>query len=37
MNNYLLGISCFYHDSAAVLLNNGKILGAAEGEPIVFK
>lgn len=29
---YVLGISCFYHDSAAVLLNDGNILAAAEEE-----
>ncbi len=37
MNNYLLGISCFYHDSAAVLLNNGKILGAVQEERFTRK
>lgn len=29
---YILGISCFYHDSAACLLENGKILAAAQEE-----
>lgn len=29
---YLLGISCFYHDSAAVLLKNGIIIAAAQEE-----
>lgn len=29
---YILGISCFYHDSAACLLKNGKIVAAAEEE-----
>lgn len=28
----ILGISCFYHDSAAVLLKDGKILAASEEE-----
>ena len=31
-NKYILGISCGYHDSAACLLYNGKILGAVEEE-----
>ena len=25
---YLLGLSCFYHDSAAVLICNGEIISA---------
>ena len=29
---YILGISCFYHDSAAALLKDGKILAAAQEE-----
>jgi len=29
---YILGISCFYHDAAAVLLNNGRLIAAAEEE-----
>tara|TARA_Y100000310_G_scaffold100506_2_gene98368 strand:+ start:6357 stop:8120 length:1764 start_codon:yes stop_codon:yes gene_type:complete len=29
---YILGISCFYHDSAAALLKDGKIVAAAEEE-----
>lgn len=28
----ILGISCFYHDSAAVLIDDGKIVAAAEEE-----
>ena len=28
----ILGISCFYHDSAASLISNGKILAAAQEE-----
>lgn len=28
----ILGISCFYHDSAAVLVDDGKIIAAAEEE-----
>ena len=29
---YILGISAFYHDSAAALLKNGKIVGAIQEE-----
>ena len=29
---YILGISCFYHDSAACILKNGDILAAAQEE-----
>lgn len=29
---YILGISCFYHDSAACLVRDGKILAAAQEE-----
>lgn len=29
---YILGISCYYHDSAATLLKDGKIVAAAEEE-----
>lgn len=29
---YILGISCFYHDAAAALLKDGKIVAAAEEE-----
>jgi carbamoyltransferase len=29
---YILGISCYYHDSAAVLLNDGDLIAAAEEE-----
>lgn len=32
MSSHLLGISAFYHDSAAVLLKDGKILAAAQEE-----
>ena len=30
--NFLLGISCFYHDSAAVLIRDGQILSAVQEE-----
>lgn len=29
---YILGISCYFHDSAACLLKNGKVIAAAEEE-----
>jgi len=29
---YILGISCYYHDSAAALLKDGKVVAAAEEE-----
>ncbi|MBU1087955.1 MAG: carbamoyltransferase [Candidatus Omnitrophica bacterium] len=29
---YILGISCYYHDSAAALIKDGKIIAAAEEE-----
>ncbi len=29
---YILGISCYYHDSAAALLQNGKVVAAVEEE-----
>lgn len=31
-NNYVLGISCFYHDSAAALIADGKVVAAAQEE-----
>jgi len=31
----ILGISCFYHDSAACLLSNGKIIAAAQEERFI--
>jgi len=31
-NQYVLGISCFYHNSAAALIRNGEIVAAAEEE-----
>lgn len=34
---YILGISCFYHDSAAALLKNGKIIAAAQEERFTRK
>lgn len=32
MTGYILGISCGYHDSAAALIKDGKVLGACEEE-----
>ncbi|SMD32770.1 carbamoyltransferase [Reichenbachiella faecimaris] len=32
MDNYILGISCFYHDSAAAILRNGEVVAAAQEE-----
>ena len=29
---YILGISCYYHDAAAVLLKDGMLIAAAEEE-----
>ncbi len=34
---YIIGISCFYHDSAACLLKDGKIMAAAEEERFTRK
>ncbi len=34
---YIIGISCFYHDSAACLVYNGKILAAAQEERFTRK
>ena len=35
--SYILGISAFYHDSAACILKNGKILAAAQEERFTRK
>jgi len=34
---YILGISAFYHDSAACLLKNGEIIAAAQEERFTRK
>ena len=34
---YVLGISCYYHDSSAALLKDGKIVAAAEEERFTRK
>ena len=36
-NNYILGISAFYHDSAACLLRDGEIVAAAQEERFTRK
>ena len=35
--NYILGISCFYHDSAAALILDGEILSAVQEERFTRK
>jgi len=35
--NYILGISCFYHDSGAVLLRDGEVVYAAQEERFTRK
>jgi len=37
MCKYILGISCYYHDSAAALLKDGKVVAAAEEERFTRK
>ncbi len=37
MNKYILGISCFYHDSAATLIRDGEILIAVQEERFTRK
>ena len=32
MSSYILGLSCFYHDSAAALIKDGEIVAAAQEE-----
>ena len=32
VNGYILGISCGYHDSAASLIKNGRVIAACEEE-----
>ena len=34
---YIVGISCFYHDSAACIVHDGKILAAAQEERFTRK
>ena len=36
-NRYVLGISAFYHDSAAALISDGKIIAAAQEERFTRK
>ena len=35
--SYILGISAFYHDSAACILKNGRIIAAAQEERFTRK
>lgn len=35
--NFILGISCYYHDSAAALIRDGEIVGAAQEERFTRK
>ena len=37
MDKYILGISCFYHDSAAALIYNGEIISAVQEERFTRK
>ncbi len=37
MATYILGISCFYHDSAAALIKDGEIFAAAQEERLTRK
>ncbi len=37
MPTYILGISCFYHDSAAALIKDGEIIAAAQEERFTRK
>src|SRR3990167_4206170 len=34
---YILGISCYYHDSAACIIKDGKLIAAAEEERFTRK
>ena len=34
---FILGVSCFYHDSAAALLQDGMLVAAAEEERFTRK
>jgi carbamoyltransferase len=36
-NTYILGISAYYHDSAAALLRDGEVLAAAQEERFTRK
>ena len=36
-DTFILGISCFYHDSAACLVQNGEIVAAAQEERFTRK
>ena len=36
-SKYVLGISCYYHDSAAALIKNGEVVAAAQEERFTRK
>ncbi len=36
-NTYVLGISCYYHDSSATLIKNGRVVAAAQEERFTRK
>ena len=37
MSSYVLGLSCYYHDSAAALLKDGEIISAVQEERFTRK
>ena len=37
MSSYILGISCFYHDSACALIKDGEIISAVQEERFTRK
>ena len=37
MKKYILGVSCFYHDSAAALIKDGEIIKAVQEERFTRK
>ena len=37
MPKYILGISCFYHDSAAAIIRDGEIIKAVQEERLSRK
>ena len=37
MDKFILGISCFYHDSAAALIKDGEIIKAVQEERFTRK
>ena len=37
IDTYILGLSCYYHDSAAALIKNGEIIAAVQEERFTRK